>query len=363
MNTATAIIGSPDTDSRRRIEAVYEKLEGIDPDDLRDALLAITEGAPIHQFTRDLPDAGTELLPGEDGAVTVEELPDFERIVGINNQLPVAFLQEGVIVQKAVARVQLRESVAGLPAGSGWGSGSLISNSLLLTNNHVIPDVAFAKKVRAEFNYQLDHLGSAQPSDAYELDPDAFFRTNAALDYTVVRVRSKSTLVVSDQIDLGRVIKPRAPMDEDTRSGDRIDVSDRISDRLIDRGDIVFPFRRSPGSVWGHLRLPASGVSYAVGQFLNVIGHPSGRRKEVALQENTVTGIFPNVVRYTADTEPGSSGSPVFTNGWDLVALHHAGGDQAANGTWLNNEGMRIDRIVADLQANVPASIRTELGI
>jgi len=316
MNIATAIVGA-----KPRMEAVYRRLEGIDPDDLRDALLAITEGAPTHQYTRDLPDAGPELVPGDPGVVAEGELPFFERVVGINNQLPVAFLEEGVIVQKAVARVQLRESVSGLPAGSGWGTGSLVSESLLLTNNHVIPDTAFAKKVQAEFNYQFEHLGAEKQSDAYQFDPDGFFRTNAALDYTLIRVRSKSNLVVSPDIDL------------------------------------------TPGSVFGHLRLPASGLTYATGQFLNVIGHPSGRRKEVALQENTVTGVFTDVVRYTADTEPGSSGSPVFTNGWDLVALHHAGGDQAPSGAWLDNEGMRIDRIVADLQANAPAGIRTELGI
>jgi len=347
MNTPTAIIGAqPD-----RLEAVYERLEGIDPDDLRDALLAITEGAPTHKYTRDLPDAGAELAPGDPGVITTGELPDFERIVGANNQLPVAFLEEGVLVQKAVARVQLRESVSGLPAGSGWGTGSLISPSLLLTNNHVIPDVAFAKKVRAEFNYQFDHLGTPLPSDAYEFDPDSFFRTNATLDYSVVRVRSKSTLVIG-------------PIANRTVNGTEVPedgLTDRL--RLPDLPDRVFPFRRPPGAIWGHLRLPASGVSYANGQFLNVVGHPSGRRKEVALQENTITGVFTNVVRYTADTEPGSSGSPVFTNGWDLVALHHAGGDQAPNGAWLNNEGMRIDRIVADLQANAPAAIRTELGI
>ena len=353
MNTATAIVGAD-----ARIEAVYRQLEGIDPDDLRDALLAITEGAPTHQHTRDLPDTGPELAPGDPGVVAEGELPDFERIVGINNQLPVAFLEEGVIVQKAVARVQLRESVSGLPAGSGWGTGSLVSNSLLLTNNHVIPDVAFAKKVQAEFNYQFDHLGAAKPSDAYQFDPDGFFRTNAALDYTLIRVRSKSNLVVSPDIDLSPIVRPRVRVNGDEPIDERI--SDRVNGNL---GDIVFPLRRTPGSVFGHLRLPASGVTYAAGQFLNVIGHPSGRRKEVALQENTVTGVFTNVVRYTADTEPGSSGSPVFTNGWDLVALHHAGGDQAPSGAWLNNEGMRIDRIVADLQANVPASIRSELGI
>lgn len=355
MNTATAIVGS-----QERIEAVYRKLEGIDPDDLRDALLAITEGAPTLRHTRDLPYAGPELEVGEDGVTTLEELPDFERIVGINNQLPVHFLEEGVIAQRAVARVQLRESFSGLPAGSGWGTGSLVSNSLLLTNNHVIPDVAFAKKVRAEFNYQFDHLGTARPSDAYELDPDGFFRTNAALDYTVVRVRSKGGLVVSDGFD---PVRPRLPLDDASVGPiDRI-VRDDLVPHRFDRDDIIFPLRHTPGSKWGHLRLPASGVTYAVGQFLNVVGHPSGRRKEVALQENTITSILTNAVRYTADTEPGSSGSPVFTNGWDLVALHHAGGDQAPSGAWLNNEGMRIDRIVADLRANVPAAIQTELGI
>lgn len=32
----------------------------------------------------------------------------------------------------------------------------------------------------------------------------------------------------------------------------------------------------------------------------------------------------PKVARYRADTEGGSSGSPVLNNEWNLVALHHA---------------------------------------
>ena len=359
MSTHTRIVGSPG-----RLEAVYEQLAGIDPDDLRDALLAIAEGAPTHLHTRDLPDPGAELMPGEDSVLSESELPDLERIVGINNQLPVHFLEEGVLVQKAVARVQLKESVSGLPAGSGWGTGSLVSASLLLTNNHVIPDKTFAKRVRAEFNYQFDHQGTALPSDAYDFDPDGFFRTNAALDYTVLRVRSKGLLigpVVTNGVLANALTTAGAPGGNGSTGSNGSEAPAETPDPLAHL--IALPLRRTPGSVWGHLRLPASGVSYAVGQFLNVIGHPSGRRKEVSLQENTVTGIFTNVVRYTTDTEPGSSGSPVFTNGWDLVALHHAGGDQAPSGAWLNNEGMRIDRIVADLRANAPASILAELGI
>lgn len=326
-----------------RLQHVYEVLSGIDPDDLRDALLAITEGAPMLRSVHDVDDPGDELAVGVGGNVAMEELPANERLVGQNNQLPAHFLEEGVLVQRAVARVQLKQAVSGLPAGSGWGTGSLVSPSLLLTNNHVIPDKAFAAKVAAQFNYQFDHRGVDQPADAFDLDPAGFFHTNAALDYTVVRLRPKRPFVISTR---------GVPAD----------------DALAAAPSPTLPFPlpnlwRTAGSTWGWLRLPTGPLAYAIGQFLNVVGHPSGRRKEVALQENTITGVFPNVIRYTTDTEPGSSGSPVFTNGWDLVALHHAGGDQAPSGAWLNNEGMRIDRIVNDLRANASAAVRTELGI
>jgi endonuclease G len=98
-----------------------------------------------------------------------------------------------------------------------------------------------------------------------------------------------------------------------------------------------------------------------------VIQHPQARSKEVALHDNEITTIFASAIRYRTDTEPGSSGSPVFDNEWELIALHHAGGD-FQNGQWLNNEGMRIDMIIDDLQNHyrgTPAgqAILNELGI
>jgi endonuclease/exonuclease/phosphatase family metal-dependent hydrolase len=53
------------------------------------------------------------------------------------------------------------------------------------------------------------------------------------------------------------------------------------------------------------------------------------------------------VLRYRTDTEPGSSGSPVFNNDWQLVALHHAG--YREDGGTAVNEGIRISAIVAHL--------------
>ncbi len=82
-----------------------------------------------------------------------------------------------------------------------------------------------------------------------------------------------------------------------------------------------------------------------------------------------MTEVFENRVRYTTDTEPGSSGSPVFNNRWDLIAIHHAAGrwDAGAN-AWVSNEGMRMDKIIADLRNHYGGNdagraILEELGI
>jgi V8-like Glu-specific endopeptidase len=54
-------------------------------------------------------------------------------------------------------------------------------------------------------------------------------------------------------------------------------------------------------------------------------------------------------VDYEVDTEPGSSGSPVFNNRWELVALH------SRAGTGQFNKGVAISAIADDLPAPVKA--------
>ena len=122
------------------------------------------------------------------------------------------------------------------------------------------------------------------------------------------------------------------------------------------------PSSATAGVEFGHLKL-TSGFFYAEGQTANIVQHPDGRPKEVALQENEIRSIHASVVRYTTDTEPGSSGSPVFNNSWQLIALHHSAGDQTPTGEWVNNEGVRIDKIIDHIKANVPLAVAAELGI
>ena len=246
----------------------------------------------------------------------------FERIIDESDFLPAWFLVRGAEVQSAVGRVVLTEAVSGLPPGSGWATGFMVSPTLFMTNNHVIPNKPFADKIRMQFNYQLGPDGVEAVSESYLPDADDVFHTNPALDYSLIRLKGNQS---------GDVDKPR-------QAGDR----------------------------WGFIALNDSPV-FRSKQHFNIVQHPSGRRKEIALQDNEIDKLFTNVVRYKADTEPGSSGSPVFNNVWQIVALHHAGGDRDASGKWLNNEGIRIDAVINDLRAHFVSEGRQdvldELGI
>lgn len=66
-------------------------------------------------------------------------------------------------------------------------------------------------------------------------------------------------------------------------------------------------------------------------------------------------------LRYSTNTEPGSSGSPCFSMDWDLVALHHFG-DPA----WTEpkfNQGVPIGRIRQRIVAHGFAASLTGRGL
>jgi len=246
-----------------------------------------------------------------------------ERIVDQSNFLPAWFLERGALVQRAIARVIMAVPLGRLLPGDGLATGFLVSPSLFMTNNHVIPDAAFAEKIRAQFNYQLGPDGADQLTETYLMASEDVFHTNKQLDYTLIRLR---------------------PAQEVMEKNGSIQAGDR----------------------WGFIALNESPI-FRDGQNLNIIQHPQGRKKEIALQDNQVVQLFTNAVRYKTDTEAGSSGSPVFDNVWQLVALHNSGGDRDATGQWISNQGIRIDVIVQDLRSHFSGAGRqdvlNELGI
>ena len=94
---------------------------------------------------------------------------------------------------------------------------------------------------------------------------------------------------------------------------------------------------------------------------LTVIQHPGGEYKKISLQNNFVEYADEHIVQYTTSTEPGSSGSPVLSDEFDVVAIHHSGGnlpEPVTKRRYLRNEGIRMSAILNDLRQNSPEIYR-----
>jgi endonuclease G, mitochondrial len=179
-----------------------------------------------------------------------------------------------------------------------------------MTNNHVIPsaDIARNPNTKAEFNYQLPFNGSV-PSNSvrYDLDPDGQFETCKELDYTLVAVKT--------------------------------DVAGKMP----------------PVNSWGRLQLnPHADPVYA--EHVVIVQHPNGGPKQIALTGSAVMQTRPPYLHYSTDTMPGSSGSPVFNDLWQVIAIHHAAGPslKTASGTKHSNEGILISAIDTNLGSSWP---------
>jgi hypothetical protein len=86
-----------------------------------------------------------------------------------------------------------------------------------------------------------------------------------------------------------------------------------------------------------------------------VLGYPRGRGLALSLDDNDVISFVASktrvallndadVLMYRAPTEPGSSGSAVFNENWELVAIH-----MAADKQLQSNYGARMQSVLADV--------------
>ncbi len=212
----------------------------------------------------------------------------YEKIIGPRSTIKkIAWLEKGMQAQKSICRIV---------TGSGLGTGFLTPGGQLFTNHHVIPTVEEASVTTAQFNYNEDTEGKLLKYYSYPLDTSTFY-TDEALDFTRIKVRETETL--------------------------------------------------PPLSQWSHLTL--IDTLPFTGDHVTIIQHPSGGPKQIALNENRVTAIYGNYLQYTTDTEPGSSGSPVFNDFWEVVGIHHKGGDLRVNDSGdkrFINQAILINKIL-----------------
>lgn len=223
-----------------------------------------------------------------------------EAVTGTSRDfLTIEFFEAGLQAAVSVGRVNVRFE-------SEFGTGFLVGLDLMMTNNHVLPDVATAESSSLELDFESNHIGAAKTLQQFELDPERFFLTDKALDFTLVAVRPES---------------------------------------MAGAGLSAYGF---------HPLIPREG-KIRIGDAVNIIQHPQGRMKTVVVHNSNLlhlengTDLDP-FLWYSSDTEPGSSGSPVFNNRWEVVALHHRAVPKMQHGKVLSKQGKPMTNEEVDQQ-------------
>jgi len=255
---------------------------------------------------------------------------DLERVLGRNDLLPVNFLYRGAFAARTVCRIWVGDLFG---TNGSWGTGFLVSPRLLITNHHVIHSADEATRASAQFGYEMNANGRIQDGKTFQLMPQEAFMTDPELDFTLVAIAEQS----------------------------------ENSNAIL--------------SDYGFLRLDPTLHKVEPEEFVTVIQHPDGQPKQIAIRENKVLQIGDeqddlkdNFLWYASDTAPGSSGSPVLNDNWQVVAIHHRSvvesrirdgveEIQLTNGEWvpkqeaeklsetqikwIANQGVRTSRIFA----------------
>lgn len=218
-------------------------------------------------------------------------------VAGFPTLLGIAFLEQGLVQARSVCRLTTR-----IGGENFHGTGFRVGSDLLLTNHHVLHNSKrndiVADKVEAWFNYQLDW-------------------NQNTLTPAIVACDAR-TIVGEKQVDWA-VVRTTQPIPD------------------------AFPV----------LPLVAPAKVPQVDDRVYIIQHPDGEPKMIGMDHNLVRSVDNDVVQYWTDTETGSSGSPVFDDHWQLVALHHrtvtiARPDQTDE---FRNQGRRIERVIERMRA------------
>lgn len=306
----------------RTLNRVERLIDGTVPLEvwLRNALTLTTRPGPVAVFQRALDDVS------RDASGEPELLVDYvfgevkEEIVFRDDTVPFEFLQGGFLAGAAVARISVPPYESGKPlqpayphAGTGW----LIAPGLLVTNHHVVnartrsPGTPRTRVTDDDLQLQVRNSRSrfdygSDETETEEATAGALVAWDEDLDYAIMRLTTE---------------QPERP---------------------------VLRVSRAPLT---------SGAGEPVA--VNIIQHPGGRPKRVALRNNLVYQADENDVVYFTDTRGGSSGSPVLDDGWTVVALHRGTRrieevDFQGRATAFVNVGTQMSRVLAHLRENRP---------
>lgn len=180
------------------------------------------------------------------------------------------------------------------------GTGFVVAPGLIMTANHVVNEKELLHRYTFSFNYELDTHDNPKQLICTTAKRDGIFHTNSVLDFTI------------------------------------LELSEGYED--------VLPLRLKSEIVAENSRLA-------------IIQHPGGLWKQISLQNNFVSFADEHAVQYTTSTLPGSSGSPVLDDRFDVVAIHHGSvlvTDTESKKQYLRNEGTSMVTILKYVRSHRP---------
>jgi V8-like Glu-specific endopeptidase len=285
------------------------------------ARLRLQDRAEARVFERILSRAGNVAagVPPMPEPAQLPEVVNHERIIGTDDMVGIGFLADGLKVAQAVALISVPRYEQGqqiTASGGPWvakGTAWLMAPDFAITNHHVI-------------NARLDSEADASQADL------GLQAENAALSFDFdtaeadgVRVKAKRLMAVSKSLDYALL-------------------------ELVSPVDRPVP-RLAPSAV---------ALDNTSRMAVNIVQHPRGEPKRVAFRNNLVSAADATTIRYFADTDQGSSGSPVCDDRWKVVALHR--GAQHVSGVQFQgkdeafvNFGSQIQAVLADIRTGNPA--------
>ena len=206
------------------------------------------------------------------------------------------------VIERQVCHIEVP-----VPEGIAHGTGFLIAPSVILTNYHVIKPIldkkAKAENVTVQFDYKIVSGKELEGKIVKLAEPDWLIDSSP---YALADLTTNTTLTpTEEELDYAFLRLAEAVGDEP-----------------------IGPTNDPSAEMRGYIDLSkAAAADPQPPSAIVIIQHPKGAPLKMALEMDALIGPNSNNMRlkYSTNTEGGSSGSPVFDVNWQLIALHHSG--------------------------------------